>query len=146
MNAIYATVQDISALIRPLTAAESEQAENLLPIASAKLRIEASKHGADIDSMIAESEDYALAVKEIVCKAAVRAIDSSSSSSIGGIASQESQSALGYTASITYVNAGQQLYYLRNELKELGILRQRYGVLDLYGAEEVEHHAALKGD
>jgi hypothetical protein len=36
---------------------------------------------------------------------------------------------------MTYLNAGQALYYLRNELKDLGIIRQRYGALDLYGVE-----------
>lgn len=144
MSAVYATVQDIQTLERDLTASEQQKAESLLPIASAKLRIAASKYGCDIDKMIADNEDYGLAIKEIVSKAVVRALDSSANSA-GGIASQESQSGLGYTASITYVNAGQNLYFLRNELKDLGILRQRYGVLDIYGTE-VSGDAAYQGD
>ena len=131
----YATVQDIQTLIRPLTPAEQDKAGSLLPIASAKLRIAASNFGADIDKMIDDSEDYELAVKEIVCKSVVRALDASAQAGPASVVSQESQSGLGYTASMTYLNAGQSLYYLRNELKDLGIIRQRYGALDLYGVE-----------
>ena len=131
----YATVQDIQTLIRPLTPAEQGKAESLLPIASAKLRLQASNYGADIDQMIDDNEDYELTVKEIVCKSVVRALDASAQTAAASVVSQESQSGLGYTASMTYLNAGQALYYLRNELKDLGIIRQRYGALDLYGVE-----------
>lgn len=135
---VYATVQDIQTLIRPLTPAEQDKAESLLPIASAKLRLQASNYGADINQMIDDNEDYELAVKEIVCKSVVRALDASAQTAqtaAASVVSQESQSGLGYTASMTYLNAGQALYYLRNELKDLGIIRQRYGALDLYGVE-----------
>lgn len=135
MAAVYAEVQDIQDLMRKLTVEEQEKAESLLPIASAKLRIAASKHGANIDKMIADNEDYGLAVKEIVCKSVVRALDASAQAGPASVVSQESQSGLGYTASMTYLNAGQSLYYLRNELKDLGIIRQHYGALDLYGVE-----------
>lgn len=135
MGATYATVQDIQTLIRPLTTAEQDKAESLLPIASAKLRIAASKYGCDIDKMIAANDDYGLAVKEVVCKSVVRALDASAQTGPASVVSQESQSGLGYSASMTYLNAGQSLYYLRNELKDLGIMRQRYGALDLYGVE-----------
>ena len=137
MGATYATVQDIQTLIRPLTTAEQDKAESLLPIASAKLRIAASKYGCDIDQMIAADGDYGLAVKEVVSKSVVRALDASAQSGPASVVSQESQSGLGYTASMTYLNAGQSLYYLRNELKDLGILRQRYGALELYASEVV---------
>ena len=137
MGATYATVQDIQTLIRPLTTAEQDKAESLLPIASAKLRITASEYGCNIDQMIAADGDHGLAVKEIVCKAVVRALDASAQTAPASVVSQESQSGLGYTASMTYLNAGQSLYYLRNELKDLGILRQRYGALELYASEVV---------
>jgi hypothetical protein len=135
MGAPYATVQDIQTLIRPLTTAEQDKAESLLPIASAKLRIAASEYSCNIDQMIAANEDYGLVVREIVCKSVVRALDASAQAGPASVVSQESQSGLGYTASMTYLNAGQSLYYLRNELKDLGIMRQRYGALDLYGVE-----------
>lgn len=135
MSVVYATVQDIQTLERDLTASEQQKAESLLPIASAKLRIAASKHGADIDEMISDSEDMGLAVKEIVCKSVVRALDSTAQTGAASVVSQESQSGLGYTASMTYLNAGQSLYFLRNELKDLGLTRQRYGAIDIYGVE-----------
>lgn len=137
MGATYATVQDIQTLIRPLTTAEQDKAGSLLPIASAKLRITASEYGCNVDQMISANADYGLAVKEIVCKAVVRALDASAQTAPASVVSQESQSGLGYTASMTYLNAGQSLYYLRNELKDLGILRQRYGALELYASEVV---------
>lgn len=134
-GAVYATIEDIQTLIRDLTAAEQLKAENLLLIASARLRIAASKYKADIDKMIADNSDYEYAVREIVCKAVVRALDSTAQSSTASVVSQESQSALGYVASMTYLNAGQSLYFLKNELRDLGFMRQFCGTLDVYGVE-----------
>jgi hypothetical protein len=134
-GAVYATIEDIQTLIRDLTAAEQQKALNLLPIASARLRIAANKHGADIDDLIADNSDYEYAVREIVCKAVVRALDSTAQSNTPSVVSQESQSALGYVASMTYLNAGQSLYFLKNELKDLGLMRQFCGTLDIYGVE-----------
>lgn len=139
-GAVYATIEDIQTLIRDLTAAEQQKALNLLPIASARLRIAANKHGADIDKMIADNSDYEYAVREIVCKAVVRALDSTaqSNATATSVVSQESQSALGYVASMTYLNAGQSLYFLKNELRDLGLMRQFCGTLDIYGVEGVQ--------
>ncbi len=130
MAAVYATVEDVQTLGRQLTAQEQEKAEALLPVASAKLRLTGAKYNRDIDLMIADNPDMALAVREIVVKAVLRAIDSSADGSPA--ATQTSQSAMGYSLSMTYLNAGQSLYFLRNELKELGIIRQRYGVMEVY--------------
>ena len=53
---IYATVQDIQELKRPLTAAEQARAEALLPVVSSLIRYEAKKTGRDFDEMIMRSE------------------------------------------------------------------------------------------
>ena len=53
---IYATVQDIQTLKRPLTAAEQARAEALLPVVSSLIRYEAKKTGRDFDEMIMRSE------------------------------------------------------------------------------------------
>lgn len=130
----YAAVADILILGKSLTAQQSEAAEVLLQQASAKLRDTARRYGKDIDSMIADPQtgaDFALSVKSVVVQAVCRALDSITDSAA---VSQESQSALGYSVSYTYANAGQQLYFLRNELKELGLRRQRIGVLEVYGS------------
>lgn len=131
MGAVYATVDDVMLLGRPLTAAEQEKAAAFLTVASAKLRKVAAKYGKDIDAMIAADEDYTDIVKETVVRAVVRALNASESGNAAP-ASQSTESALGYSQTYTYVNAGQSLYFLRNELKELGLLRQRYGALEVY--------------
>lgn len=135
MGNVYASVSDITAIGRTLTAEQAQAAEVLLAQASAKLRVTARKYGQDIDVMIADAdtgEDFALAVKSVVVQAVCRALDSVSDAASAAV-SQESQSALGYSASYTYLNAGQQLYFLRNELKELGLRRQRWGFTEVYG-------------
>lgn len=127
----YAEVSDISAIGRKLTAEESEKAEKLLSIASAKLRTIAKKYGKNLTNMIADNPDLGLVAKEIVIKAVLRALDTLKN--CNPAVTQETQSALGYSASMTYLNAGQSLYFLRNELKELGLIRQQFGALELYG-------------
>ena len=131
MGAVYATVSDIVLLGRPLTTAEQEKAAAFLPIASAKLRKVAVKYGKDIDAMIAADADCGDIVKEIVVRAVVRAVNASEGGNAAP-ASQSTESALGYSQTYTYINAGQSLYFLRNELKELGFMRQRIGVLEVY--------------
>lgn len=137
MKAVYASVSDITALGISLTAQQQQAAEILLETASAKLRLEAVKYGSDIDDLIADEkngEDYGLTVKNIVVQAVVRALDAISDTAPA--ATQASQSALGYSASMTYLNAGQSLYFLRNELKELGLFCQVYGALEVYGSAD----------
>lgn len=130
MGAVYAAVADVIALGRPLTAAEIEQAEQFLPIASAMLRTEASKRGYDLDGMIATNSDYGMIAKSVTVSAVLRSLNAYGDSSPA--VSQGSQSALGYSVSYTYVNAGQSLYFLRNELKQLGIMAQKCGTLEVF--------------
>lgn len=134
MGICYAEISDITALGKNFTASQSTTVENLLETASSKLRIIAAKNGRNIDEMINDEilgEDYKNAVKSVVIQAVLRAFDSMANASPA--VSQGSQSALGYSISMTYLNAGQNLYFLRNELKELGIIRQTYGAVEVYG-------------
>ena len=130
MAAVYATVEDITRLGRKLTAEEQDKAAELLPIASSKLGLAAKKRGRDLDMMIFDDPDVGQAAREITVKAVIRAIDSSADSNPPAV--QASQAALGYSVSMTYLNSGQAVYFLKNELKELGIMRQRYGTLEVY--------------
>lgn len=135
----YATIDDIIKLGKSLTSSQSEAAEILIETASSKLRLIASKHGKSIDTMIDDAEtgeDYKNVVKSIIVQAVCRALNSLSDSPP---VTQESQSALGYSASMTYLNAGQSLYFLRNELKELGLLRQKFGALEVYNVKGNDH-------
>lgn len=132
MAANYATVSDIIALGKNLTAEEQTSAEILIQTASSKIRIIARKYGIDIDKNISDTttgEDLSVAVKNAVVQSVIRAIDSLSSTS--SAVSQNSETNGAYNISMTYLNAGQSLYFLNNELKDLGIIRQRYGAIDL---------------
>lgn len=131
MGVSYATVDEVALLGRPLTASEIEKTEQLITVSSALLRAEASKRGCDLDAMISANEDLGLIAKSVVVAAVVRALNASGETSPAAI--QASQSALGYSASMTFQNPGQSLYFLRNELKQLGLLRQRFGAVEVFG-------------
>lgn len=130
MGAVYADVNDIIKIGKSLTAQQIEYADVLLEQASAKLRVNAKKYQKDIDAMIADNPDFALAVKSVVCQAVCRAIDSIDESSRA--VSQASETIGSFSASVSYINGGQSLYFLRNELKELGLTGQRFGAIELY--------------
>ena len=132
MAANYATVSDIIAIGKNLTAEEQTSAEILIQTASSKIRIIARKYGIDIDKNISDTttgDDLSVTVKNAVVQSVIRAIDSLSSTS--SAVSQNSETNGAYNISMTYLNAGQSLYFLNNELKDLGIIRQRYGAIDL---------------
>lgn len=130
MGTVYASVSDITALGISLTAAQSEAAEILLGTASSKLRLIAKKHAKDLDALIAADEDYGDAVKSVVIQSVTRALNSITDAAPA--LSQGSETNGQYSISMTYLNAGQSLYFLRNELKELGLKRQTYGAVELY--------------
>jgi len=130
MGAVYATIEDVQTLGRALSAEEQQKVPQLLEIASALLRAEAKKRGHDLDAMIADDPDKGLIAKILTVNGVVRSLNAASDTSPAAV--QGSQSALGYSVSYTYLNAGQDIYFLKNELKELGIMRQKCGVLEVY--------------
>ncbi len=134
MGTVYASVSDITALGISLTAQQQEAAAILLDTASSKLRLAAKKCGKDLDALIAADADYGAAVKSIVIQSVTRALNSISDSAPA--LSQGSETNGQYSISMTYLNAGQSLYFLRNELKELGLRRQVYGAIDIYDTGE----------
>lgn len=132
MGACYATVEDIQAL-RPLSEQEQQQAGVLLQYASDRLRVIGSKYGCNIDALVNADESYASAVKITVINTVLNAFGRLSVSAGESAASQATQSGLGYSMTLTYANAGSVLWFGKNDLKDLGLLRQKYGALDLYG-------------
>lgn len=126
----YATVNDISTLWRALTTEESEKAEAWLPLASSLLRKEAAKVGKDLDALVASDGDLANVAKSVTVAAVVRVLSKSTDNDLGAM-SQMSQSALGYSVSGTFSNPGDELYFLNNELKRLGLKSQQIGVIDI---------------
>ena len=130
MGAVYATIEDVQTLGRALSAEEQQKVPQLLEIASALLRTEAKKRGYDLDAMIVDDSDKGLIAKILTVNGVVRSLNAASDTSPAAV--QGSQSAMGYSVSYTYLNAGQDIYFLKNELKELGIMRQKCGVLEVY--------------
>ena len=125
----YATIEDIIKLWRPMTKEEEERAKNLLPIVSSSLRTEAKKVGKDLDQMVAADDDLRSVAKSVTVDVVARTLMTSTDSEP---MSQESQSALGYSWSGTYLVPGGGLFIKKSELARLGLRRQRYGALELY--------------
>lgn len=124
----FATISDITALFRPLTPQEAERATSLLPVVSDSLRMEARNRGYDLDKMIADDDTLASVAKSVTVDIVARALRTSTD---GEPMQQESQSALGYSWSGTYAVPGGGLPIMRNDLKRLGIMRQKLGVVEL---------------
>ena len=135
MGAVYASAADVE-LLRPLTAQERAQTPVLLESASVKLRLLAKKYGRDLDALIAADEDYGTAVKAAVVQAVIRALNSITDNTPPAV--QSSQAAMGYSLSMTWLASGQSLYFLKNELKDLGFLRQRFSVMEVYKTDNRE--------
>ena len=127
-----ASVNDVNTIWKPLSNAEQEQVEALLPIVSDSLRQEAKRVGKDLDEMIEKGEILPNVAKSVVVDVISRYLDQLSSDNASTL-SQESQSALGYSWSGTYVNTGGGMSILKKDLKRLGLTRQRFGMVDLYG-------------
>lgn len=137
--AVYATVGDIRAAGYPLSVSQEAAANTLLEQASAKLRTQARNIGKDVDAMIADpetGEDFGIAVKSVIVQAVCRGLDSGANTGAGTV-TQGSQTLGAYSVQQTFFNPGQSLYFLRNELKDLGLYRsQTFGAVELYGTEE----------
>jgi hypothetical protein len=127
----YATTEDLAAQWRTLTATEETRASVLLTDVSALLRIEADKVGKDLNEMVAADADYAAVAKMVTCDIVKRYMCQDNEAEA---MTQYSQSALGYSISGTYSNAGKGLAgcIMNVDLKRLGLKRQRFGTLDPY--------------
>lgn len=131
----YATVDDVISLFRPLTPAETERAEALIPIICDSLRYEAEKVGKDLDSMVTDNQSLAGVAKSVTVDVVARTLNTSTTAEP---MSQMSQSALGYSVSGTYLVPGGGLFIKKSELARLGLRRQRYGAIELWKSEEVQ--------
>lgn len=128
----FATVADITALWRPLSEAEKERAEALLPVVSDSLRQEAMKVGKDLDQMLVDGEVLENVLKSVVVDVVARTLMTSTDSEP---MTQFSESALGYSASGTFLVPGGGLFIKSSELARLGLKRQKYGVIDLWQSD-----------
>lgn len=138
MSEPFATVQDIVNRYKPLTNDEMTKAEVLVADVSSALRIKAKECNKDLDVLMAEDEDYANVVRMVTCDIVIRRLDQDSSSNSYNL-QQESQSALGYTWSGTYVNTGGGTSILDKDLKKLGLRKQKVNFIDFYGVGNAEN-------
>ena len=116
-----------------MSAEEEERAEALLPLVCASLRAEANKVGKDLDQMIQENEDLAEVAKSVTVDVVARTLMTATNQEP---MTQMSQSALGYAMSGTFLVPGGGLFIKKSELARLGLRRQRYGVMTLYGDDQ----------
>ena len=130
----WVTAQDVIDLWRPLSADEVTRVNKLIPDLCNTLRYIATTVGKNIDDMIAASTEYASVAKLVSVDIIGRVLRQSTD---GDPMSQESQSALGYTWSGTYAIAGGGIAQaiMKNDLKRLGLKRQKYGVIEFYGQD-----------
>lgn len=128
----FATLAEVIALSgRSYTGEEQERITALLPLVSDALRVEAENVGKNMDEMVETDNSYASVVKLVTVDVVVRIMRQST---VGEPMTQESQSAIGYSWSGTYAVPGGGIAnsILRNDLKRLGLRRQRFGVLEMY--------------
>lgn len=125
----YATVNDVTALFRPLSADEQGRAAALIPLVCSRLRNEAAKRGRNLDEMVLASEDLANIAKQVTVDIVARTLMTPTS---GAPMTQMSESGLGYSASGTFLNPGGGLFVKESELAALGLRRQTYGAIDLW--------------
>lgn len=126
----FATIEDIENLWRPLREDEKARAGYLLPIVSNTLRYEAKKVGKDLDQMVEDSEVLVSVAKSVTVDVVSRTLLTSTEDEP---MTQISQSALGYTATGTYLVPGGGIFIKKSELAKLGLKRQQFGVIDFYG-------------
>lgn len=128
----FATLDDVNVLFRPLAESEKEKAEKLLSIVSDRLRVEAERVGKNIDEMYVGDSTYANVVRSVVVDVVGRALMTPTNEAP---VSQFSQSAMGYSVSGTYLVPGGGIFIKKSELATLGLRRQRYGMVDMYGSD-----------
>lgn len=128
----FATVEELEALWRTLKFDERKRAEALLEVVSNNLRVEARKIGKDLDILVSEDSSYASVVKSVTVDVVARTLMTSTDQEP---MTQFAESALGYSVSGSYLVPGGGLFIKDSELKRLGLKKQRYGVIDIYGTD-----------
>lgn len=128
----FATVEDLKKLWRALKFDEEKRAEALLEVVSHSLRVEAKKIGKDLDGLVATDPSFATVVKSVTVDVVARTLMTSTDQEP---MTQVAESALGYSFSGSYLVPGGGLFIKDSELKRLGLKKQRYGVIDIYGTD-----------
>lgn len=132
MNDSLATIEEYEAVYNVhLSDTDKARVETLLEYSSALLRVETSNRGYNLDFIISRDGAKKTVAKMIVIASVKRAMHTNEVTEAP--LEQFSQSAMGYTVSGTYLNPGDDIYFLNNELKRLGITKKSQGFfIDLW--------------
>lgn len=130
---MWATVEDVQALFRPLDANELIRAEALLPVVEDSLRQEAMNRGRDLEKMVDTGQVLTNVLRSVIVDIVARTLMTSTNQEP---VSQFSQSALGYSVSGTFLVPGGGLFIKKSELARLGLTKQRIKLVDVYGLEQ----------
>lgn len=125
----FATIQDVIDLWREMSPDEIVRANALLEVVSDSLRVEAQRVGKNLDEM-GTDPSFKSVLKSVTVDIISRTLLTSTSSEP---ATQSTQSALGYSQTSTFLVPGGGLFIKNTELSRLGLKRQRYGTLDMFG-------------
>ena len=136
----FAKIDDIRELWREPNPDETPRAEELLGVVSGSLRYEAEKVGKNLDQMISEDENLKIVAKSVTVDVVARTLMTSTDAEP---MTQRSESALGYSVSGTFLVPGGGLFIKKSELARLGLRRQRYGVIELYGNDQRDNGNSL---
>ena len=131
---IYATSDDYirfygSVTAKQLAKLNGDNNNGLLAVVSNVLKNTAESKNIDLDEKVTDDSDYALIVSKVVCDICKRELDTAENE-YDVNATQATESALGYSQSITFNNAGGGIYLKQNDLKQLGWLRQKVMLFD----------------
>lgn len=127
----YASIEDMQTLWRSMSNEELARANALIPIVCASLRTEAKKVGKNLDGMVSNDPDLLIVAKSVTVDVVARTLMTDTDKEP---MTQYSESALGYSASGTFLVPGGGLFIKRSELERLGIKnKQVIRVIDMCG-------------
>ncbi|EPH12542.1 phage Gp19/Gp15/Gp42 family protein [Facklamia hominis] len=137
----YIKVEDVIELFRPLSPEELARAKALIPVVEDTLYLEAEKIGKNLDAL-SNNPRYMNVLKGVVVDIVARTLMTSTNSEP---MIQYSEAALGYSASGTFLSPGGGIFIKRDELKKLGLRKQRRGAFELYGEMDQRPDDLLMG-
>lgn len=114
---VYATVNDLETYWRPLAEDETDRAEDVLSIASSRLRVIASNQNIDLDARY-EDADYANVLKWVVMEATKRTLNTPTN--VPPVDTY-SQTAGPYSENYKFTNPSGDLWFRKAELQALGL-------------------------
>lgn len=133
---VYAQINDVIKYRGPQTAQTLELLDAHLEGCSARLRLFATSRGVDLDDLYDNNEDIAIVVTERVVDSVMTKLTSNAGNE--PLMSQFSQAAGGYSISGTLVNIGGDYYFPKRFLKDIGILKQNVGIIEVFDYESVK--------